>query len=120
MQDYEEDFEEELESSSESPEEEEEEEDKKRGVSNVTREVKGREKMDLMEIMQAIDAENQIVGPALTGSGHVGNSQEQQQAEQAGQYRLHELLEVSFPNHYLVCSFLLMQSCEYLPGFIFW
>ena len=88
MQDYEEDFEEELESSSESPEEEEEEEekeDKKRGVSTATREVeKGREKMDLMEIMQAIDAENKMVGPALTGSGHVGNSQEQQEAEQAG------------------------------------
>ena len=84
MQDYEEDFEEELESSSGSPEEEEEEE--KRGVSTVTKEVeKGREKMDLMEIMQAIDAENKMVGPALTGSGHVGNSQEQQ-AEQAGQY----------------------------------
>ena len=85
MQDYEEDFEEELESSSGSPEEEEEEEEEKRGVSTATREVeKGREKMDLMEIMQAIDAENKMVGPAVTGSGHVGNSQEQQQAEQAG------------------------------------
>ena len=45
---------------------------------------KGREKMDLMEIMQAIDAENQMVGPAMTGSGHVNNSQEQQQPVQAG------------------------------------
>lgn len=74
MQDYEEDFEEELESSSGSPEEKEEEEE----------EEKGREKMDLMEIMQAIDAENQMVGPAVTGSEHVANSQEQQQAVQAG------------------------------------
>ena len=83
VQDYEEDFEEELESSSGSPEEEEEEE--KRGVSTMTKEVeKGREKMDLLEIMQAIDAENKMVGPAVTGSGHVGNSQEQQEAEQAG------------------------------------
>ena len=78
VQDYEEDFEEELESSSgSSEEEEEEEEDEKRGVSITTREVeKGREKMDLMEIMQAIDAENQMVGPAVTGSAQVDNSQE--------------------------------------------
>ena len=80
VQDYEEDFEEELETSSGSPEEEEEEEeDEKRGVSITTREVeKGREKMDLMEVMQAIDAENQMVGPAVTGSGQVDNSQQQQ------------------------------------------
>ena len=80
MQDYEEDFEEELETSSGSPEEEEEEEeDEKRGVSITTREVeKGREKMDLMEIMQAIDAENQMVGPAVTGSAQVDNSQQQE------------------------------------------
>ena len=85
MQNYEEDFEEELESSSESPEEEEDEEEEKRGVSNVTKEVdKGREKMDLIEIMQAIDAENQMVGPAVTGSGQVDNSQEHQQVQQAG------------------------------------
>ena len=87
VQDYEEDFEEELESSSGSPEEEEEEEEEeeKGCVSTVVREAeKGREKMDLMEIMQAIDAENMMVGPAVTGSGHVGNSQEQQQAVQAG------------------------------------
>ena len=78
MQDYEEDFEEELETSSGSPEEEEEEEEK-RGVSTTTREVeKGREKMDLMEIKQAIDAENQMVGPAVTGSGQVENSQQQE------------------------------------------
>ena len=84
MQDYEEDFEEELESSLGSPEEEEEEEEKV-GVSTMMSEAKkGREKMDLMEIMQAIDAENQMVGPAVTGSGHVNNSQEQQQAVQAG------------------------------------
>ena len=81
VQDYEEDFEEELETSSGSPEEEEEEEEEeeKRGVSTEAREVdKGREKMDLMEIMQAIDAENQMVGPAVTGSGQVDNSQQQQ------------------------------------------
>ena len=86
MQDYEEDFEEELESSLGSPEgEEEEEEEEKVGASTVMREAeKGREKMDLMEIMEAIDAENQMVGPAVTGSGHVGNNQEQQQAVQAG------------------------------------
>ena len=86
MQDYEDDFEEELENSSGSPEEEEEEEEEeeKGVVSTVMGEVeKGREKMDLMEIMQAIDAENQMVGPAVTGSGHVDNSQEQQQALQA-------------------------------------
>ena len=78
VQDYEEDFEEELETSSGSPEEEEEEEEK-RGVSTTTREVeKGREKMDLMEIKQAIDAENQMVGPAVTGSGQVENSQQQE------------------------------------------
>ena len=55
------------------------------GVSTVMREAeKEREKMDLMEVMQAIDAENQMVGPAVTGSGHMSNSQEQQQAVQAG------------------------------------
>ena len=54
------------------------------GVSTVMREAeKGREKMDLMEIMQAIDAENQMVGPAVTGSGHMVNNQEQQQPAQA-------------------------------------
>ena len=86
MQDYEEDFEEELESSLGSPEEEEEEEEEEKvGVSTVMREAeKGREKMDLMEIMEAIDAENQMVGLAVTGSGHVSNNQEQQQAVQAG------------------------------------
>ena len=81
VQDYEEDFEEELETSSGSPEEEEEEEEEeeKRGESTEAREVdKGREKMDLMEIMQAIDAENQMVGPAVTGSGQVDNSQQQE------------------------------------------
>ena len=87
VQDYEEDFEEELETSSGSPEEEEEEEEEeeKRGVSTTMREVnKGREEIDLMEIMQAIDAENEMVGPAVTGSGQVDNSQEHQQAQQAG------------------------------------
>lgn len=86
MQDYEEDFEEELESSSGGPEEEEEEEEEEKGgVSTVMREAeKRKEKMDLMEIMQAINAENMMVGPAVTGSEYVANSHEQQQAVQAG------------------------------------